>query len=355
MWKERSWRLPWSRHNSASGFNIPDEPFPDGVEILHDCHDANVDICFVHGLSGNRIGTWTAKGHTAPWPETLLPLKLQKARILTYGYDAYIAQKSVASTNGLSDHAKNLLTDLTANRAESNATSRPLIFVAHSLGGLVCKEAVLLSRNNPEPHLQSIFDCIKGIIFMGTPHQGSWMARWGKIPASALGVVKSTNISLLKTLQTDDNYLQSVQDRFLSMIREQQRAGREFDITCFFEELPLTGFRQVVSKKSATLGGYNPISVHGNHSNMVKFGSQDDNGFKRVYGELQRWELEIVQSAIREPSASVKGAEVESPAGSSFNNYGSGDMLNAPGGSVTKNNFDGASFRESVTFGCGST
>src|SRR5437667_5348153 len=91
--------------------------------------------------------------------------------------------------------------DLTTDRNSCDASSRPLIFVTHSLGGLVCKEAILLSRNNPEFHLRGIFDYTKGIVFMGTPHKGSWMADWTKIPATALGLVKSTNKSLLKILE----------------------------------------------------------------------------------------------------------------------------------------------------------
>jgi hypothetical protein len=33
---------------------------------------------------------------------------------------------------------------------------RPLVFVAHSLSGLVYEEAVLLSQNNPKPHFRGI-------------------------------------------------------------------------------------------------------------------------------------------------------------------------------------------------------
>ncbi|EWZ86333.1 hypothetical protein FOWG_09910 [Fusarium oxysporum f. sp. lycopersici MN25] len=170
---------PPSRHDTdlrPPSENTPVPSFPDGVEVLHDCHDATIDICFVHGLTGNRDSTWTAKGQSKPWPKVFLPLKLTSTRILTYGYDAYIVRRSVASTNGLIDHAKNLLNNLSTDRACSNASSRPLVFITYSLGGLVCKEAVLLSRNNPKPYLWGIFDCTKGIIFLGMPHRGSWMA-----------------------------------------------------------------------------------------------------------------------------------------------------------------------------------
>src|SRR5215475_1692850 len=93
--------------------NLPSVSFPDGVEVFHDCSDAAIDICFVHGLTGNRDSTWTAQGQSIPWPKMLLPPKLRKARIITYGYDAYIVRKSVASSNRLIDHATNLLNDLT--------------------------------------------------------------------------------------------------------------------------------------------------------------------------------------------------------------------------------------------------
>jgi pimeloyl-ACP methyl ester carboxylesterase len=169
-----------------------------------------------------------------------------------------------------------------------------VIFVAHSLGGLVCKEAILLSRDTPEPHLRGIFDCVKGVIFMGTPHKGSWMADWAKIPVSALGIVKSTNSSLLQLLETKDNqFLESLHVRFLAMVRQQREAGRALEITCFFEELPLSKAGTVVSRDSATFESYPPISIHANHRDMVRFTSAEDNGFKRLLGVLERWQSQI--------------------------------------------------------------
>lgn len=75
---------------------------------------------------------------------------------------------------------------------------------------------------------------------------------------------------LLDILQTDGKYLHSAQYRFWSIVWEQQRAGRNLDVTCFFEELPLPRVGKVLSKESATMEGYNVISIHANHSNMVK-------------------------------------------------------------------------------------
>jgi hypothetical protein len=153
----------------------------------------------------------------------------------------------------------------------------------------VCKKAILLSRQNPDPHLREIYTNLQGIVFMGTPHKGSWMADRAKIVASALGFVKSTNISLLNVLETDDESVESLQIDFLAMLREQRENRRPLEVTCFFEELSLPVVGIVVSKESATLQGYPQISIHANHRDMVRFVSPEDTGFKRVLGELVRW------------------------------------------------------------------
>ncbi|KAF4983670.1 hypothetical protein FZEAL_976 [Fusarium zealandicum] len=272
------------------------ESFPDGVKVWHDCDDATVDICFVHGLAGNRDKTWRAAGQSTPWPAAFIPPKLPRARILTYGYDAYVVKKSVSSSNRLMDHANNMLHDLTTERSSSSAASRAIVFVAHSFGGVVCKTAMIISRNNPEPHLRAVFDCTKGIAFMGTPHGGSWAAEWARIPARALGQVKSTNQALLDVIQTDGQYLEFIRDTFLSMIRELRESRRDLQITCFFEELPVSGVGKIVPKDSACLEGYSAFSIHAKHREMVKFASEEDNGFKRLLGELARWEVMIRDS-----------------------------------------------------------
>ncbi len=275
--------------DSSPPETLPAPHFPDGVKVLHDCPDATVDICFVHGLTGDRENTWTANGQSAPWPETLLPPRLKKARILTYGYDAYIVRASVASANRLNDHAKNFLVKLTANRALNNASHRALIFVAHSLGGLVCKEAILLSRNSPELHLRQIFSYILGVVFMGTPHKGAWMAKWASIPVSALGLVKSVNKPLLEILDTKNQYLESIHSRFVEMLRQRQIDGNPLGIACFLEELPLPVAGLVVSKESAILDGFTSATIHADHRNMVRFATAEEDGFQLLLAELIRW------------------------------------------------------------------
>ena len=94
-------------------------------------------IVFVHGLGGGRASTWTKDG--VFWPRDLLPNDIADARIITWGYDANIAHFWASSTsNDIDNHAANLVNSVGGLRGPPKATDRPIIFVAHSLGGLVC-------------------------------------------------------------------------------------------------------------------------------------------------------------------------------------------------------------------------
>ncbi|RYP45241.1 hypothetical protein DL768_008386 [Monosporascus sp. mg162] len=284
--------------------------FPNRVAPLHKCPNAIADICFVHDLTGDRDNTWTAHRQSNPWLKELVRHRLSKTRILTYGYDAYVGRESAAGSNRLADHAMNLLDDLTKDRSFYNASTRPLIFVTHSPGGLVCKEAIpiLLSRNSPRADIRGIFGCTMGIIFMGTPHNRTWMTDWVKIPAAALSLVQSTK-SLLNIRETDDQVLAFIQVSFWLMIPELRGAGRRLKVTCFFEELPLPVVRKVVSKDSATFG-YNLFSIHVNHRDMVEFSSSEDAGFKRLLEELITWQSYIGYPAVSQLTRSVEEGQV---------------------------------------------
>lgn len=78
----------------------------------------------MHGLTGDREKTWTAKDAASPWPEALLPAKVPDARILTFGYDAYVtALAGVVSNNRIRNHAMNLLSAVAAYRDEDETVS----------------------------------------------------------------------------------------------------------------------------------------------------------------------------------------------------------------------------------------
>jgi hypothetical protein len=89
----------------------------------------------------------TALGPTAPnasvfWPADLLPEVCENARILTFGYDTKVTKYTSGPTNmnSILSHGKDLLFSL----GRQVVPGRPLIFIAHSLGGILVKEVHLL-------------------------------------------------------------------------------------------------------------------------------------------------------------------------------------------------------------------
>ena len=77
------------------------------------------------------------------WPAVLLPDVVPNTKIHTWGYDADIdGFWSSSSQNTVAQHAANLLSDV-ADLLETNGGNLPVVFVVHSLGGIVVKAVVL--------------------------------------------------------------------------------------------------------------------------------------------------------------------------------------------------------------------
>lgn len=274
-----------------------------GIKVLHDCPDAKVDVCFVHGLMGGRESTWTAKGQSQPWPQILLPEKLTKARILSFGYDADVVKFGKRTSNSvLTDHAKNLLNGLYRSRARANESGRAIIFVAHSMGGLVVIRAILVSRNNTPSHFRAVFDSTRAIAFIATPHKGSFKATLLRMATTFVSPLR--NEGSFRPLEKDDPLIESIQEEFWSMVQGKRTAGETFEVTCFYETLGYLG-QLIVDKSSATVVGQHCLPITADHVDIVKFGSADDPGFDTLLGELERWKTMIEGEVVGPRNAGI--------------------------------------------------
>jgi hypothetical protein len=64
------------------------------------------------------------KGASGPWPKTLLPSKVPNARVLTFGYDAYVADwRGKVSKNWIGHHSMNLLAAIATHREDDETVS----------------------------------------------------------------------------------------------------------------------------------------------------------------------------------------------------------------------------------------
>ena len=116
-----------------------------------------ISIIFVHGLRGHRRDTWTKQGIC--WPKDLLGIEpaLSNVRILSFGYDSRVVVfGGRVSLNSIFKHSMSFLNGLCREREDvvgivftstssrlkaiQNQQDRPIIFIAHSLGGLIVKD-----------------------------------------------------------------------------------------------------------------------------------------------------------------------------------------------------------------------
>jgi hypothetical protein len=110
----------------------------------------------------------------------------------------------------------------------------------------VVEDALLYSKNSVERHLQDIFHSVSGICFLGTPHCGSDIAKWGSILGSLVRIFKNANVKLVNLLTRESEVLARVQQDFHTMIRGSANGKNlEIGITCFFEGLPIRGIGEV--------------------------------------------------------------------------------------------------------------
>ncbi|WZH48136.1 uncharacterized protein QYS62_009302 [Fusarium acuminatum] len=236
----------------------------------------------------------------------MLPLEIGTARVLTYSYDATVVGKEdVPSQNRISNHAATLVTALASLRQSDKTHQRPIIFVCHSLGGLVCQDALVTARQRSEQHLQDIVNFTRGVIFLGTPHHGSSLAKFGELVSRSVGLLKETNSDIVQVLTRDSEVLARIQDSFQALLMARSKdESSMIEITCFYEELPTKRYGMIVPKHSAILPGYVSIGIHKNHAEMTKFSHSDEPGFKAICGELKRW-INKIQEAKSKPQKSA--------------------------------------------------
>lgn len=153
----------------------------------------------------------------------------------------------VASQNTIRDHAVNLINDLAGHRRW--APGRPIIFVAHSLGGLVCQKALILCTNPTENAQKDILSSTRGIAFLGTPHAGSDLARFATAVANFVrfSLRKKSNTKLLEVLTKNSEVLADISNGFFTMVRRREGTQMPIALHAFVEELDVDFLGRVSS------------------------------------------------------------------------------------------------------------
>uniref|UniRef100_A0A8C2TAA9 Protein SERAC1 n=1 Tax=Coturnix japonica TaxID=93934 RepID=A0A8C2TAA9_COTJA len=272
------------------------EKYPDGVYVLHPQYRSSqpirADILFVHGLLGAAFKTWRQQDIDQPvdkkasevqeeysqcWPKTWLASDCPTLRIISVEYDTRLSDwkaKCPVETS-IAYRSNELLEKLRA----AGIGERPLVWVSHSMGGLLVKKMLVDASKNPE--MDKIVNNTRGIIFYSVPHHGSQLAEYS-ISARYL-LFPSVEV---KELSKDSPALKVLNDEFLSFAKD-----KKFTVLSFAETLPThIGSMlklHVVPLESAKLGIGELIPVDVNHLNICKPKKKDAFLYQRTLKFIQ--------------------------------------------------------------------
>lgn len=256
--------------------NNSDSSESSGLHKIQSCEDLDcrADIIFVHGLGGNSKSTWHPKELTDNddfWLKWLGD-DLSYINTWTFGYEAEPSSWR-GNSMPLFDQSTNLLQWL----ENKGIGERSIIFVTHSLGGLLVKKMLQTAQTYKK---KKIIKNTKGIVFLATPHTGSDLANL----IDNIGIIARTTVSV-KELKTHQPQLRELNNWY-----REQVASFDVQTKVFYETKKVSAVR-VVDPDSANPGiqGVLPIAVEEDHISIAK-PNRDSSvylGVKRFIEELK--------------------------------------------------------------------
>ncbi|KAM7219591.1 hypothetical protein V8F06_004972 [Rhypophila decipiens] len=207
--------------------------------------------------------TWTceAEGGEVHWVKDFIPLhqETSRARVLVFEYNSLAAFEQASS--GVEAQAENLLGWLWENRR--GFASRLLIFIAHSFGGLIVKEALVQARTG-----------------------GGKFASICVVTRAVTALTLNPVPGFLRALDQNNGEAERLHDRFATTVQGYYR------YVSVYETLPhkIKALGVIVPRLSALLGLSDDretrILLNRDHGKICKFSSEEEPELKLVFASL---------------------------------------------------------------------
>lgn len=216
-----------------------------------------IDVVFIHGLGGDQHKTWQNEKNKAGdyWPKWVSEYHKQAA-IWSVKYDGS-PHSWFGEAMPITERAKNILALL----ASHGLGIRPIVFVTHSMGGIIVKQMLRVAEGHGFTEFTPFSQNTKAIIFVSVPHHGSDLANY----IEALRIVLRPSVAT-RDLKADDSHLFELNEWFRSYVERSK-----LTVLSFHEEI-LTHGILVVSRQSADFGaaGMSSIGETLNHFDICK-------------------------------------------------------------------------------------
>ena len=248
-----------------------------------------LDLVFVHGLGGDAYSTWTRnEDDTLFWPKWLAD-DFKDIGVWTVGYGA-TASRWVEDEMPMEDRGLNLLNHLSLK----GIGKRPLVFVTHSMGGLITKQILDQSDRSNKSEYKLIAENCTGVAFIAVPHDGSGLAdildyarvfiRGNKIVEQ----LQKDDVSLRKLANSFGQYAQRTSLRCISFYETKEVRVRKRSWKSLWLKPPVG--MKIVSESSAS-GNFvqdPPLPLDDDHISICKLGSRDAQLYGNILGFIEK-------------------------------------------------------------------
>lgn len=234
-----------------------------GLQFKHMCGDkdlASLDIVFIHGITGDAEKTWSDAADTF-WP-CWIAEDLPGVCIYTAGYPSSLFEKWSKKEMDLHERASSLVEHMVAH----GLGTRPIIFVCHSLGGLLAKEMFRACCEAQDEDWNALGSQLKLTAFLATPHKGAALA------AILKNLIPRASSSFIDALSNNSGFLTNLNNGYRDL------AGKAGMTTiAYYEKFKTKNAALVVSADSADPGctKTRPIPVDADHIGICKPASKD--------------------------------------------------------------------------------
>ncbi|KAL2145400.1 hypothetical protein VTI28DRAFT_7327 [Corynascus sepedonium] len=231
----------------------------------------------------------TAYNSDAYWPLDFLPASCPNARVFTWGYHTLVSNRKPLRPQGnIFAHAEELLVELASTRAALGSGARPIVFVAHSTGGLLVKELLRLSEAERDGPLKEVLLSTTAVIFLASPHRGTEHCNLGDAVQSmaiATSSIDPNDPVLHELCGTNGVELELGRQTFVRLWNDYNFKVKTFQESVIPSYLyPELRAETTIRRLSSFIGDprENPETIYALHDNICKFGSAEDQGYRTL-------------------------------------------------------------------------
>ena len=247
-------------------------------------------IVMVHGLQGHPHRTWTA-GNGIMWPRDLLPVDVPNARVMTYGYHSIDQSPAQICELSLFYQADDLVSRVKQVRRQTASDNRPIIFIAHSLGGIVVKSALVrlrMSSIGGDKDDVKIARSTSGILFLGTPQRSHGTVTLGDLIRRIVSRVASNTFEESESMNEEADWLEARLEQFKSLAK----LTKIYYCIENHPSRPNSSHTVLVPSPSAVISNCckegDRINLNGDHRSICKYLADDNIDYRQVVKAIER-------------------------------------------------------------------